>query len=746
MGVVYEARHEVLGSGVALKFLHSDLAKRPGLTQRFLQEARVSATIQSAHVCHVTDVDTAQDGSPYLVMELLAGQALQAMLDRQGRLPFDQAVDFALQILAGLEAAHAAGVVHRDLKPDNVFVTPTGGGPLLKLIDFGIAKLRAASEYTKGLTRAGVVMGTPEYMAPEQLLSAQNYRSSRRHLLARGDVVRDARWLPPRRGRRRGDHRGGGRSRRVRKLADLVPGLPDAFYAARATRHVGRSRAALRERPPPMRLNLAQFAGQLSHAGRLAASAEPWRPCRRPPLRPCCRCPPTSRARKSEDAAARRSTAEREQMGAARTSLSEGDPVMSQMARAPTGTAMGGPSPYGAPPAYGAPPVYGAPVYGPPPAYVGQRPSQPVRPKSRSGLLISALVVAVLGGGGAVGYAAYQAADSQRTVTPPLPDTDPTPSAALSTEVLNPEEPLASSTSTIPTGTGVHAPTTPTTPARPTSGSGGATSVRTAGSGGTGQVVLTGNGGSTTIQLPFPLPPGLQLRPRCPPAFSCHRGSRFLRDFQSSAAAARHHPEPGPDRRAAQPARDPDAHRLAHRNRDATARAAPPDPSPPQKWEYVIATKHDRKPRVRRLAHIVHHSHGSENPSDFTPPLRGFPRVRSQRPCLKATAPTSTRAQLRRMLGSHASVSRRRPTSGPSSQIERARRRDLRRRRRQTLSFGTISAALVLCNLDVIEAEAYTRRVAGQHDEAVDIFWSAAKVPPTIAPSAKRRSFSSAKR
>src|SRR5258706_7222400 len=79
MGTVYEARHEVLGSSVALKFLHSDLAKRPGLTQRFLQEARVSATIQSLHVAHVTDVDTAQDGSPYLVMELLSGQGLQTM-------------------------------------------------------------------------------------------------------------------------------------------------------------------------------------------------------------------------------------------------------------------------------------------------------------------------------------------------------------------------------------------------------------------------------------------------------------------------------------------------------------------------------------------------------------------------------------------------------------------------------------------------------------------------------------------
>src|SRR3954465_406458 len=99
MGVVFEARHEVLGSGVALKFLHADLAKRPGLTQRFLQEARVSATIHSLPVTHVPDGDTGRDGSPYLVMELLPGEGLQAVLDRQGKLAVEQAVDFAQQIL-----------------------------------------------------------------------------------------------------------------------------------------------------------------------------------------------------------------------------------------------------------------------------------------------------------------------------------------------------------------------------------------------------------------------------------------------------------------------------------------------------------------------------------------------------------------------------------------------------------------------------------------------------------------------
>ena len=291
MGVVYEARHEVLGSSVALKFLHADLAKRPGLTQRFLQEARVSATIQSPHVTHVTDVDTAQDGSPYLVMELLSGQSLQGMLDRQGKLPLDQAVDFGLQILAGLEAAHATGVVHRDMKPDNVFVTPTGGGPLLKLIDFGIAKLRASSEFSKGLTRAGVVMGTPEYMAPEQLISAHT-TDHRADIYSLGVMLFEmlAGCRPA-----DGDDAeiivAAVQAGHVRRLPDLVPGLPQGLVALieRATLPEREQRF---ESAAAMRLSLAQFAGQLSHAGRLAATAEPMAPIPTPASQALLSLPP----------------------------------------------------------------------------------------------------------------------------------------------------------------------------------------------------------------------------------------------------------------------------------------------------------------------------------------------------------------------------------------------------------------------------------------------------------------------
>jgi eukaryotic-like serine/threonine-protein kinase len=177
MGSVYEARHEMLGTSVALKFLHPELTRRTGLVQRFLQEAKVSAQIQSPHVVRVMDVDQTPDGLAFIVLEYLEGRTLQTLYEdlyKAGqRLSYADALEYSMQMLEGVEAAHKAGIVHRDLKPDNVMIT-TGpkGAPLLKLLDFGIAKLKVTGELEKGLTRPGVIMGTPEYMAPEQAYSA----------------------------------------------------------------------------------------------------------------------------------------------------------------------------------------------------------------------------------------------------------------------------------------------------------------------------------------------------------------------------------------------------------------------------------------------------------------------------------------------------------------------------------------------------------------------------------------------
>jgi serine/threonine-protein kinase len=172
MGTVYEARHEHLGSQVALKFLHPDLGARQPLVARFLQEARVSASIKSPHVTQVVDVDETPDGNAYFVMELLEGESLEHRLERGKPLPVSEAVDIGLQMLSGLEVAHARGIVHRDLKPDNVWLTPGPRGPHVKLLDFGIAKLKATDEFRKVETRPGSMMGTPAYMAPEQAISA----------------------------------------------------------------------------------------------------------------------------------------------------------------------------------------------------------------------------------------------------------------------------------------------------------------------------------------------------------------------------------------------------------------------------------------------------------------------------------------------------------------------------------------------------------------------------------------------
>ena len=174
MGSVYEAQHAVLGTRVAIKVLHPELVRRSGLVERFLQEARVVAQIRSANVVQVIDVDRTAEGHAYIVMELLDGEPLSGVLDRQRRLPVPLACEYTSQILSALEAAHALGVIHRDLKPENVIVTYAGNRPVLKLIDFGIAKARRLDPNQRNLTVAGVVMGTAEYMAPEQARSAES--------------------------------------------------------------------------------------------------------------------------------------------------------------------------------------------------------------------------------------------------------------------------------------------------------------------------------------------------------------------------------------------------------------------------------------------------------------------------------------------------------------------------------------------------------------------------------------------
>lgn len=172
MGTVVAARHAQIGHTVALKLLHAHLATE-GMRERFLREARAIAKIQSPHVVSVIDVGTAQDGTPFIVLELLDGQDLGAMVSGERTLPEARAVDLVEQACRGLRVAHAQGIVHRDLKPANLFVVKRAdGSPLVKVVDFGIAK-RLADD-APPLTNAATVMGSPKYMAPEQVGAARD--------------------------------------------------------------------------------------------------------------------------------------------------------------------------------------------------------------------------------------------------------------------------------------------------------------------------------------------------------------------------------------------------------------------------------------------------------------------------------------------------------------------------------------------------------------------------------------------
>jgi len=174
---VLEARDAVLDRLVAIKILQPGGLDRAGL-ERFAREARVAAAIHHPNVCSVIDAGRLDDGSPFLVMERLYGETLRAYVGRVRRLDPEDAIEIALQILSGLDAAHELGIVHRDVKPENVFlVRPHDALPVVKLLDFGMCRagdtrvrpvvaMRLDDDRT--LTRAGTVVGTPEYMAPEQ--------------------------------------------------------------------------------------------------------------------------------------------------------------------------------------------------------------------------------------------------------------------------------------------------------------------------------------------------------------------------------------------------------------------------------------------------------------------------------------------------------------------------------------------------------------------------------------------------
>jgi eukaryotic-like serine/threonine-protein kinase len=184
MGVVVAARHEHLDELVAIKVMHAKLAADPIQAERFAREAKQTVRIRSERVVRVLDAGVQEEtGAPYLVMEFLEGRDLGRVLAEDGPLPPSLAVDLMLQVCEAVAAAHALGIIHRDLKPSNFLLTRAAdGSPLVKVLDFGIAKALAADGVPDAkLTETHAVFGSPGYMSPEQIRSAK-------HVDARCDV------------------------------------------------------------------------------------------------------------------------------------------------------------------------------------------------------------------------------------------------------------------------------------------------------------------------------------------------------------------------------------------------------------------------------------------------------------------------------------------------------------------------------------------------------------------------------
>jgi serine/threonine-protein kinase len=173
MATVYRAHETTTGRAVAVKIMHEHLATDTDLRERFRREAKNAAALAHENIVEIYDSGETEEGEPFIVMALLAGETLRAMIAR-GPMPPALVVSLGMQIARGLARAHDLGIVHRDLKPENIFVVAEGGRHVAKLVDFGIARARHESR----LTAAGTLVGTPAYLAPERIKGRENEPSS----------------------------------------------------------------------------------------------------------------------------------------------------------------------------------------------------------------------------------------------------------------------------------------------------------------------------------------------------------------------------------------------------------------------------------------------------------------------------------------------------------------------------------------------------------------------------------------
>jgi len=157
-----------LRRSVALKLLHVEAAERPDFVKRFEREAQATSQLTGPHVVQIFDFGASDDGLYYIAMEYLVGMDLARLVDKFGPLPEARAVRFLTQACRALEEAHAAGIIHRDIKPHNLYVTRVGDDPdFLKLLDFGVVRLLVPAPDHESLTFPGLLVGTPAFVAPE---------------------------------------------------------------------------------------------------------------------------------------------------------------------------------------------------------------------------------------------------------------------------------------------------------------------------------------------------------------------------------------------------------------------------------------------------------------------------------------------------------------------------------------------------------------------------------------------------
>lgn len=171
MGTVWIADNlAIKGAEVAVKVLHAHFARESETVQRFRQEAEAAVCIGHPNIVKVFDFGSATDGSPYLVMERMVGESLAARLEREGALVPEEAVDIVVEVLRALEAAHEKDILHRDMKPENIFLAQAGELIMPKILDFGVSKILGDDAERVRMTRTGALVGTPAYMSPEQAL------------------------------------------------------------------------------------------------------------------------------------------------------------------------------------------------------------------------------------------------------------------------------------------------------------------------------------------------------------------------------------------------------------------------------------------------------------------------------------------------------------------------------------------------------------------------------------------------